>query len=389
MNKPRPRKIEKNLNSSDSLNQARYERAFSNGGRVVRSQKKRSSLPLFLGIFALMVLLVLVVAGLYIQSGLKGGKPGGIPVTVVVEKGSSINTIASQLYDEGVISSVFFFKAAAKMSGSDQKLKAGTFKLAENMPHDELLKLLEKGQSAESTRVTIREGLTVEQTGALLAEKLGFDAAEFVRLADTSASEFSAKYPFLEGAYENSMEGYLFPDTYDFKKGVSPKEAIERMLDQYAKVWSEVGSAQGKAAKANMSQAEIMTIASLIEKETKIVTERELVSSVIYNRLDKNMKLQLCSSVQFLLPDGESRNKLRLTNADIATPSPYNTYLHEGLPPAPIANPGRAAIEAALKPSNDGYIYFVLTGKDGSQTFAANEADFAKAKAKSKEVFGK
>lgn len=389
MNTPLPRRSER---KKPDERQTRYDRAVNatrnHSARPVHAPKKKSGALPILGLIALLVIAGAVIAAFVVMGGIKGGSGSDETVAVVIEKGSGISSIASELRAQGVIKSELYFRLAAKLSGQETKLKAGNYQLEKNMPHDEILAALEKGEQAESNRVTIREGLTIDQTAALLADKLGISAEEFSQIAKNGASEYATRYPFLEGTYQNSLEGYLFPETYDFKKGATAREVLERMLAEYQKVWDSISTPNAKASSVQLSQQQIMTIASLIEKETKIPEERELVSSVIYNRINKDMKLQLCSSVQFLLPDGDSRNKLRLTNADIATPSPYNTYLHEGLPPGPIANPGKAAIFAALNPSDDDYIYFVLTGKDGSQTFAATESEFAKAKAKSKEVFG-
>ena len=130
---------------------------------------------------------------------------------------------------------------------------------------------------------------------------------------------------------------------------------------------------------------QIVTMASIIEREARIPKERPLVSSVIYNRLARDMKLEICATVEYVLPG----NRFRLSWKETRTPSPYNTYLHKGLTPGPISNPGLASLKAAASPADTDFIFYVLTGKDGSQTYASNAADFAKAKRKSKEVFGR
>lgn len=383
MNKqPNFRKEAKRGPDAVRMDTYRPARGISHSAR--RSKKK--PLVLILGIFLAVLVIVAGIAALFVWSGIEGGSGNGEPVTVVIEPGSNISRIAEVLHEKGVITSTFYFKLAAKLHESDAKLKPGEYALETDMPHEDLLAVLEQGFKADSVRVMIREGLTTEQTAQVVSESTGLSADEFVEQA--KASHYLEEFPFLKGAYEDSLEGFLFPETYDFALDASVDDVITRMLREYESTWDGLDNASGKAAERNLSQYEVMTVAALIEKETKIPEERELVSSVIYNRLNMGMKLQLCSSVQFLLPDGDQRNKLRLTNADIAIESPFNTYINEGLPPRPIANPGKAAIIAALHPSDDDYIYFVLTGKDGSQTFAANQADFARAKAKSKEVFG-
>jgi UPF0755 protein len=129
---------------------------------------------------------------------------------------------------------------------------------------------------------------------------------------------------------------------------------------------------------------QLVIMASIVERETKLAKERPLVSSVIYNRLDRDMRLDMCSTIEYVLKE----HKLRLSYADLEIDSPYNTYRHAGLPPGPIASPGLASLQAAAGPARTSYLYYVLTGTDGSHTFARTSAEFARAKAKSKEVFG-
>ena len=155
------------------------------------------------------------------------------------------------------------------------------------------------------------------------------------------------------------------------------------MLDQFDQEIAQVDTGFAKAQ--GLSVPEIVTIASIIEREARIPKERPLVSSVIYNRLDRDMKLEICATVEYVLPG----NRFRLTWKETQTPSPYNTYLRKGLTPGPISNPGLASLKAAASPADTDFIFYVLTGKDGSQTYANNAADFAKAKRKSKEVFGR
>ncbi len=186
----------------------------------------------------------------------------------------------------------------------------------------------------------------------------------------------------LTGAYRNSLEGYLFPKTYQVKEGATARDVIEMMLDQFDK---EIAAVEVSGAKKkNLTLADLVTMASIIERETKVAKERRVVSSVIYNRLHQKMRLDMCSTIEYVIKE----HKLRLTYEDLNVDSPYNTYRHAGLPPGPIASPGLASLKAAAVPADTQYLYYVLTGKDGSHTFARNSEEFARAKAKSKEVFG-
>ena len=163
-------------------------------------------------------------------------------------------------------------------------------------------------------------------------------------------------YSFLDDSVqgESRLEGFLFPDTYSVPKGSSEKFIINEMLKRFDEIYTP--DMRKKAKKMGYTDREIVTVASIIERETVLDDERAKVASVIYNRLDKNMKLQMCSCVQFLL----GKQKHFLDENDISIESPYNTYIYEGLPPGPIACPGKASLEAALNPAKTDYIYFVV-----------------------------
>ncbi|MDO8987466.1 MAG: endolytic transglycosylase MltG, partial [Coriobacteriia bacterium] len=202
-------------------------------------------------------------------------------------------------------------------------------------------------------------------------------------LAKTGAAQFAPDHPYLSGAYAGSLEGYLFPKTYRFKAGTTATEAIEAMLDQFDVEFQRVDMTFPESR--GISVHEVVVLASMIEREVKIDTERELVSSVIYNRLGRGMLLEIDATIEYVLPG----NRFRLRNSDLALDSPYNTYRYEGLPPGAISNPGSASLMAAARPAQTDYLYYVLTSKDGSHTFCKTQDEFFVAKAKSKEVFGK
>ena len=309
--------------------------------------------------------------------------PDGTAVTYTVKSGASSAGIAAGMKKAGLIDSTTIFQFRLLKSGARRYLKAGTHRFVAGSNYDRLILELQQSPGAPAVKVVIPEGKNIKQIAAILEDKLGLSAAEFTAYAEHAAPDFVDQYPFLAGVYGDSLEGYLFPDTYQFSKDSSIKQVCSDMLGRFSQVWSTLSVPDS----APYSATQLVTIASLVEKEVSVPAERPLVSSVIYNRLDRNMRLQLCSTVQFLLPDPD-KNKLRLTADDLATPSPYNTYLHAGLPPGPIANPGKAALQAAIAPAKTDYLYFVLTGKDGSQTFAATNEEFARAKALSKQVFG-
>jgi len=307
----------------------------------------------------------------------------GRPVQLEVPKGASTTQIGALLAEAGVVPNAAMFRVQTRLAEADGQLRAGVYDLATGMPYDLVIDRLEKGPTIKYVTITIPEGWVAKRIADRLDKKAGIPRDEFLDLASSGAEEFATEHPYLKGAYRGSLEGYLFPKTYRLKEGTTAREAIEIMLDQFDKEIAQVDASA--AEKAGFSLPELVTIASIIEREARIPKERRLVSSVIYNRLKRDMRLEICSTVGYVLPG----NPFRLTVRQTRTPSPYNTYLHKGLTPGPISNPGLASLKAAAAPADTDFIFYVLTGKDGSQTYATNAADFAKAKRKSKEVFGK
>ena len=236
------------------------------------------------------------------------------------------------------------------------------------MTLDEMIAKLNAGDTVkeEMIRFTVPEGLTVSQ----LADKLSGDNIvnrdTFLGLVDSGEGLNSSRIAEIpaDAKLKHKLEGYLFPETYELKKGSTEKDMINRMLEELDhRLASLPDDWEEKLKERGISFHEMMTIASLIEREVVVDEERPLVASVIYNRLAKKQKLQIDATVQYLF----DKQKERLLNKDLKIESPYNTYLHEGLPPGPIANPGLASIVAAIYPAQSNY-YFYVTKKDGSQS---------------------
>jgi len=299
---------------------------------------------------------------------------GGQPVQVVIPEGSGTAVIAERLAEAGVIPNAAQFRLRARLDGVDDDLRSGTYELTTGMTYDAVVAALTTGPPVDYVTVTIPEGYNVKQIAARLEEQAGIPAAEFLDFAHGKASAFAAEHPYLADAYGGSLEGFLFPKTYAIVEGSTAADVIELMLDQFDTEMQAVDVAA--AADRGVSTNDLVIIASIIEREAQLDAERPLVSSVIYNRLAIGQKLEMCSTVQFIL--GEPRE--RLTNADIAIESPYNTYLNAGLPPGPIASPGLVSLQAAVAPADTKYLYFVRTGEDGSHTFAEDYDDFLRAK---------
>ena len=359
------------------------------GTRRTRPHQTRSghSAPK-LAIAALALVIVLGIVGYSItqlldhQSVARAEVAPGVPVHVVIEPGSTTATIGRQLADLGVIKSALAFRFSVRDAGGDGKLRAGEYDLTTGMSDEGVIDLMLAGPAAEYVDVTIPEGFTAEQVAARLAARAGVDAEEVMRLCTTGSEEFVGEHPYLEGAHGGSLEGFLFPATYSIEASTSPREVVEMMLDHFD---SQVMSLDLSYAESRgMDLRDVVVIASILEREAQIAEEFPLVSSVIYNRLARPMKLQLCATVMYTMPDGTTS----LTNKDLEQETPYNTYLHDGLPVGPISNPGLRALQAAAEPADTDYLYYVLTGADGSQTFTATYDEFLAAKRRGQAALG-
>lgn len=271
-------------------------------------------------------------------------------VNFEVTVGSSSRTIARQLAEQKLIRSEYAFRLAVRYRGTGRYLQAGTYVLQRNMALWDLLDKLEKGQ-VTLLSWTVPEGLTTSAI-AELWETSGFGTAEAFRKASESA-RLLKRY----GLIDKTAEGYLFPNTYKFAKGTTTEKVVEMMLDEFKQQWTD--KFDEEAANLGRTRHEIVTLASVIEKEAQFRVERPRISSVFHNRLTRKWKLQADPTVLYALGNPERP----LTKADLQMDSPYNTYKHKGLPPGPIANPGIDAIIAALRPEKTDYLYFVAIGE--------------------------
>jgi UPF0755 protein len=280
-------------------------------------------------------------------------------VTFEVKTGDTAKDIAKNLEDQGFIRAKWAFVLGYRLFYSGQSLKAGEYTFQLPISAKNALLILTKGK-VKLYPVTIPEGLSRRETANHLESSLSIDSAEFLKVsADKSLISD------LDPAAEN-LEGYLFPETYSFPKGSDVKEVSTAMVTQFRKVFSE-GWIK-KAEEMGMSTREVVILASLIEKETSYSKERSLISAVFHNRLRIGMKLDCDPTIIYVLKE-EGRFKDRLRTKDLKLDSPYNTYLYGGLPPGPIANPGKGSLEAALYPSDVDYLYFV-SKNDGSHHFS-------------------
>jgi len=284
-------------------------------------------------------------------------------IEVIIPSGSTTDDIADILIENELILNKLVFKLIAKDLGYDTKFKAGTYHLNQSMDNKEIIEMIAKGDVyIETVTFTIPEGFELVQIVDRLESSELIDKDKF--LNELVNGEFN--YKFLEFINRDTMlEGFLFPDTYKVEIGASEHEIINKMLNKFDLVFKN--EYYDRLKEIDMSLNELITLASIIEREGKLDSERATISSVFHNRLDINMKLQSCATVQYIL--GERKEVLLFSDLEID--SPYNTYLYYGLPPSPIASPGEISIVAALYPEETEYLYFVTKeANDGSHYFS-------------------
>ncbi len=279
-----------------------------------------------------------------------------------VPSGATTTSISKALEEAGLIQNANAFKSKVKQMEVDGQMKAGDYAISKAMSSEEIItKLVEGDIFVETFTFTIPEGYEVRQIVDTLEEQGLINREVFMEALKNEP--FS--YVFLEGVNrEYLLEGYLFPDTYTMKVGSSEVDIINRMLARFDEVFK--AEYYDRAAELGMTVDEVVTLASIIEREAKVEAEFPIVSSVFHNRIDIGMLLQSCATVQFILQE----RKEVLLFEDIEIDNPYNTYIYEGLTPSPIASPGALAIESALYPEDTNYLYFVTTEKnDGTHYF--------------------
>lgn len=267
---------------------------------------------------------------------------------------------------EGNYQERIIFKGYLKWVQEGSSFKAGTYNVSPGDTYDTLISRMNAGDVVKEDTVvfTIPEGYTATQVADKLAEAWNQKAEVFLQLIDSGAGlEAVGTLGIPENKeLRHRLEGYLFPETYELAKDSTPQEVIEAMLEQLVKKLDTIPEWKAKLANRGLTLHELMTVASLVEREVVVNEERPLVAGIIYNRLDKGQKLEIDATVQYLL----DKQKERLYEKDLKVDSPYNTYKQEGLPPGPISSPGLASIEAALTPEVSEYFFYV-TKKDGSQ----------------------
>lgn len=282
---------------------------------------------------------------------------------MVIPPGASTADIGCRLQAAGLVRRGSDVVLLARVLGLTRSLQEGEYLLSPAMGLLEIVTTINHGEVLLYP-VTIPEGLTAEEIAQTLASRNLGDRDRFLEIIRHGAALFA--YDFLPRARVDSLEGYLFPDTYHFPRGLPERELIRQFLDRFSQAVVPRWQSQG----GGRTLHDIVTMASMVEREAKVPEERALIAGVLYNRLRLGMHLAVDATVLYAL----GRHKTVVTFNDLKVDSPYNTYLHAGLPPGPIANPGLAAIEAALRPTPTGYLYYVAK-PDGSHAFSRTLAE--------------
>jgi UPF0755 protein len=301
------------------------------------------------------------------------GSGSGTPVRVTIPQGATLRVAADSLARAGVVLYPRFFRVYASFRRGDRAIKAGTYMLRPHEGWGTVLDALRRGKGLVRI-VTIPEGFSIGQIAPLLESKLGQPADSVKAAVTDTALLHQLDVP------TKTLEGYLFPDTYTFAEGTTSRTAVDMMVRRFEQVWKPEWTA--RLDTLHLSRNDVMALASIVEKEARLPEERPVIAAVYMNRLRANIPLQADPTVQYAL----GKHVARVYYKDLEVESPYNTYKHAGLPPGPIASPGKPSIEAALYPANVPFIYFVAF-PDGHHEFRRDLAGHEQAKLQARKAW--
>ncbi|OUP10159.1 aminodeoxychorismate lyase [Collinsella sp. An2] len=338
------------------------------------ARKKSSPVPVIIALVVAVAAVALVVgvvipsvASIFTASD-EPAVAAGQEVQVTIPEGASGDQIASVLSTNHIIEDPKNYYAAVRQLNADALLKPGDYLFTTGQDPLEVVQQLVDGPNVQGVSLTIQEGLTVQQTADRVEEVYGIPADDF--LAQAKASNYVADYPFLEGAYNDSLEGYLYPKTYSFSGTPTSDDIIRALLDQFEIETADLDLASGANG---LTSQELISLASLVERETAVEDERPIVASVIYNRLAENMPLQIDAAIVYARGGGSQS----VTYDDLKIDSPYNIYENTGLTPGPICSPSISSIQAAVHPADTSYLYYVLSSaNDGTHKFSESYDEF-------------
>lgn len=288
-------------------------------------------------------------------------RPLPAPVSFTIERGETLASVADRLQSLAVIRSAIVLQTIARLSGTETRIQSGTYQISDRMSATEMHQFLLSGNQV-LVRVTIPEGLTAARVARRLAEAQVTDEEAFLQAVNDPALASQLGVP------ADSLHGFLFPDTYAFTEEQPAGEVAAHMVNRFFQVAEAVAPSGGVPEGRELYDAVIL--ASIVEREYRVPEEAPTIASVFYNRIAENMRLESCATVVYVMTEQENLpHPQRLFYRDLERTSPYNTYRHGGLPPGPIANPGRTALDAAFNPAKTDYLFFVWygPGSDGHQ----------------------
>lgn len=315
--------------------------------------------------FLLLLFLFILIINVLLQPMSSNDKS---TLLVEIKPGTAGRQIGSLLQQKGIIKSKYTFNILLSLRGLDNSLKAGVYELSPSYNLNKVIDVLQEGRVA-TFKVTIPEGFTIEEIANRLSAITGYDSESFLSVARNG---FDRAYIKKNSSSRFRLEGFIYPDTYIIPREYTPREIMAVMINEFEERWLENLEEKYRKGK-EYTPYELVTIASLIEKEARLDEEKPLIAGVIYNRLKRNMLLQLDASVQYSLP----AYKDRVLYSDLKLDSPYNTYLYPALPPGPISSPGDKSIQAALNPEDSDYLFY-FARDDGSHVFSHNYQDHLK-----------
>ncbi len=277
-----------------------------------------------------------------------------------VSRGEPFPSIVDSLEAHGIIRSRALFDIVARVFGGTNRIQVGKYLFRSGISNAEIFQDLRSGHGSMLVTVAIPEGLMARQQARLLARQLGIDSVRYMDLVRDESFVHSL------GIESSSLEGYLFPDSYNFYWDPDEKEVIRRLVDQFKIFYTD--SLRDRATQAGMTTNQVLTLASIVEGEAVLDQERSIIAGVYFNRLRRGMRLEADPTIEYFIENGPRR----VYYSDLKIGSPYNTYLNKGLPPGPVNNPGKLSILAVLYPAHHQYLFFVANGRGGhwfSRTF--------------------
>jgi len=320
---------------------------------AIQIEKKSFPVKLLVLVITVLILNGIIIYGAIACFDMKNVSKGG---TITISEGMTVVDVANQLKDQEIIKFPVVFRLCSRQGGYDKLIKPGTVEIKKGMSYTDILNVIKDFSS--STNIVIPEGYEIKEIASKFSGLVSEE--EFY-----AALQKDYDYKFLENLpeRESKLEGYLFPATYYFPENVTAEEIVNTMLKTFDEHF--LPEYYERAAELGMSVDDVITLASIIERESNTGNDRAKISGVFHNRLKQNMRLQSCATIQYILKE----RKTVLSTEDTKIESPYNTYINDGLPIGPISSPGEECIKAALYPEETTALYFVL-GEDGKHIFS-------------------